>query len=266
MNIFGSIDYKQVLRGIIDEHRLEYGYKTRLAAAAGCQKSFLSQVVNSHVHFTVDHAAALASFWHLNPAESEYFVDLVQLARAGNESLRRLLKRKLERQKREQEDLGRKLRQPDLESRDASSLYYSSWHFAAIHILLTIPEYRVVAAIARRLNLSEELVSHSLEGLKDCGLAKRAGKQWLPARTSIHLSKESAFYPTNLSNWRGRAVMQSLSRHHENIHYSGVHSLSLADFEKLRQLTFAFIESSRKVIDPSREEELYCLNCDLFKV
>ncbi|MFX6794117.1 hypothetical protein ABTH15_20060, partial [Acinetobacter baumannii] len=76
-------DYKQFLLLQVAAHAGEYGYKSKLAVAAGCQKSFFSQVLNAHVHRTPEHALGLARFWKLNRLERDYFLELVNHARAG---------------------------------------------------------------------------------------------------------------------------------------------------------------------------------------
>ena len=45
--------------------------------------------------------------------------------------------------------------------------YYSHWSIAAIHVLLTIPEFRTRAAIAAKLNLSTTDINAGLDFLKD---------------------------------------------------------------------------------------------------
>jgi len=62
-NVFNHLDYKDFLKIQIEENHEAYGYKSRLAKAANCQKSFLSQVLNSHIHLTPEHAVGLCQFW-----------------------------------------------------------------------------------------------------------------------------------------------------------------------------------------------------------
>jgi uncharacterized protein (TIGR02147 family) len=266
MNVFKALDYKQALREAISENRAEYGYKTKLAEAAGCQKSFLSQVLNSHVDLTVDHAVALSNFWKLDTDAAEYFVDLLLYARAGTEPVKLLIKRRLDRAKSAQEHLGKRFKQPELKSTESSLLYYSSWHYAAVHILLTVPGYRTVPALMRRLQLPEEVVAGTLESLRSMGLARQADRRWEATSQSVHLSNDSPLYSINLGNWRNRALTQSHARRQDDVFYSGIYSMTQADFERLRQMLFAFIENSRSLVISSKEEDVFCFNCDLFAV
>ena len=200
MKIFDSFDYKKVLKADISENKDEYGYKSKLATAAGCQKSFLSQVLNGHVHLTPEHALGLARFWKLSERERDYFIALVNFGRAGTKELTDYLKEKLVLMKREHENLGKRFEAPALSLKeDLASTYYSAWHFSAIHIGLTIPSLRSTAKIAKRFHLSEELVQDTLQQLKNLGLAeKRADGSWIATKKSLHLSSDSIFNFINL--------------------------------------------------------------------
>jgi uncharacterized protein (TIGR02147 family) len=267
-NLFGTTDYKKYLRAVVEENRGEYGYKSKLAEAAGCQKSFFSQVLNGHVHLTPEHAIGLARFWRLNNLERDYLLELVNYGRAGTKALADHLKENLAELRREHENLGKRYAQPVLGvTDDLASVYYSSWHYSAIHILLTIPEYRSAAGIARRLHLPDAFVMEVLRHLESLGLAeRRADGSWGATQKSIHLPNDSVFSAVNNHNWRIRAHESGLRRDPQAIHYTGIYSLSRDDVEKLRELLFRVIDRSREIVTPSKEEELICFACDLFRV
>jgi len=268
MNLFSTLDYKKFLRAQIDAHKDEYGYRSKLADAAGCQKSFFSQVVNTHVHLTPEHALGLAKFWKLSERQREYFLELVNFGRAGTKDLADYLKEKLVALRRENEHLGKRYSQPTLTvSDDLATVYYSSWHFSAIHILLTIPQFRAAAKISKRLHLPETFVTEVLRKLQALDLAeKHADGSWRATKKSIHLSKDSVFTSVNNANWRQKANESSLQKKADAVHYTGVYSLSVDDLVKLRELLFDAIDRSRQLVAPSAEEELVCMTCDLFVV
>lgn len=267
MGLFSSLNYKDFLQSKIQEHKDEYGYKSKLAEAAGCQKSFLSQVLNSHVHLTPEHALGLAQFWSLLQREREYFLELVNYARAGTPELSHYLRDKLKRLKSDHEHLGKRFEQPTLHvSEDSAALYYSSWHYSAIHILITIPQFRTVPKIARRLEVSESVVLAVLKQLETLELVERSGDAWSATKKSVHLSKDSVFNMINNGNWRQKAQTESQQRNNQSIHYTGVYSMSLSDMETLRDMTFEFLDQTRNVVTRSKEEDLICFTCDLFRV
>ena len=61
------------------------------------------------------------------------------------------------------------------------------------------------------------------------------------------------------SNWRQKAVS-------EGVHYTSVYSISQKDYQHLKEKMLDLIEYSRKVVGPSKEEELICFACDIFAI
>ncbi len=268
MNIFSTFDYKKFLRAQVDAHGSEYGYKSKLAEAAGCQKSFFSQVLNSHVHLTPEQALGLAKYWKLLPRERDYFLGLVNYGRAGTEELANHLKEKLVELKRETENLTKRYSSPNLSARtDFAAIYYSSWHYAAIHILVTIPQFQTPPKIAKRLHLPDSFVLEVLRQLQKIEVVtKKSDGSWQATSKSLHIGRDSVFNSMNHAHWRQRASESSLQNKPESVHYTGVYSMSLDDLTKLRETIFELIDRSRQLVAPSPEEELVCMNCDLFVV
>jgi uncharacterized protein (TIGR02147 family) len=243
-----------------------YGYKAKLAESAGCQRSFLSQVLSGLTHLGQEHAIGLAVYWGLSTHEKDYFLNLVSYARAATKTLKEYFALKLEDARKDQENLVRRIVDkvvlPDIKA----ATFYSTWQYLAITILLTIQEYRTVKAIAQRLNLSDTVVERSLSELLQLDMVAKSGQEWIPASSTIHLPGDSKFNSLNHSHWRNKAIQDSLLSENKSVHYTSVCSVSLEDAEKLRQLMFRVIGESRKIVAPSKEEELFCLTCDWFKV
>ncbi|MBI3558478.1 MAG: DUF4423 domain-containing protein [Deltaproteobacteria bacterium] len=266
MSLFHTTDYKEVLRKKIEENPGERAYKSSLAAAAGCQLSFLSQVLHAEVQLTPDHAMGLAVHWGLNEDEREYFMGLVQHSRAGSKLLKSALEKKLDAIRARQENLSQRYKKPSLSPGERETLYYSAWHWSAIHILITIPRFQSASAIAERLSLPQSVVEQALITLESMGLALKRGKHWVASQADIHLPKESLLNSIHHANWRNRAISDSQTRSKESIHYTAIHSLSRADFEQVKGLILNLIDSTRKIVGPSKEEELISVCLDCFKV
>lgn len=89
----------EVLKRQVQLHASEWGYKTRLAVAAGCQKSYISQVLAGIHPLQVEHMCGLAEFWKATETELEYLINLVSYERAGTSGLRNYYRRRLESQR-----------------------------------------------------------------------------------------------------------------------------------------------------------------------
>jgi uncharacterized protein (TIGR02147 family) len=266
MSIFSYIDYFKWLADRLKISGQTYGLKKRLAEAAGCQSSYFSLVVKREAHLTLEQAERLARYWQLSPEESDYLLLLVSFARSGSPELKSFYQTKLNKLKEAHENLSQRIKNVEVFPETEAAIYYSSWQYLAIHILISIPEFQNIRAISERLQLSQESVLHTLQYLQQLGLAELKAGQWKSTRREIHLPRESHFISLHHSHWRRRAVDNAFLNRKDDIHYTGVSSLAAKDIEVLRQMILKFIDDSRKVIGPSQEEEMICLAIDLFKV
>ena len=265
-HLFNCRDYKEFLLDSIRDHSEKRGHQGQLATAAGCQPAYLSQVLRSHVHLTLEHACNLAHFFGFDELETSYFITLVDYGRAGSGRLQQRLKTQLEKLKKQSEDFAQRLKEPTLKEAKAHSLYYSAWYWGAIHILVSIPEFQTPAAIGQRLNLPVEQVLETLRGLKSMGLVKFKDGRWNFTGGNLHIPKDSPLNGVNHQNWRMRAIQDSHTPTTDAVHYSFTFAVSHNDFEKLKTMLLKFIDEQRKLITPSPCEELACFTYDLFRV
>ncbi len=266
-SLYQVSDYKDYLRSRIQDRPQERGYTTRLAAAAGCHKSYLSQVLNGHVHLTLDHAAALSDYWKLDGDAAEHFLNLVTFARAGSPALRRMLARKIKEGKSRHVELSDRHRGARQLSAEDFAEYYSNWYFSAIHILLGISSYKTPQKIALRLMLPEEAVHKALEKLEQLKVIHRGKKgTWELTTGDLFLPKASALTTPYHTAWRERAMFDSQLRRPDSIHYTMVYSMSRADVEKIRLRILDLIEEMRATVKESANEELVTFACDFFQV
>lgn len=266
INLLESGDYREFINHKIRENKGFHGYRAILAKAAGCQSAYFSQVMKSRAQLTPDQAAGLCKYWRLNDVEAQGFMLLVYLGRAGTPELKSMLLSQLAELKRQQLDLSKRFQKPKSVRSDLESLYYSSWHWAAIHILCGIPGYEQARAIAKRLELPDELVYQGLCTLEKMDLVKRVGSGWSISGTGVHLPKTSPFTFMNHTMWRMRVMSRLQSDDETSIHYTAIFSLAKKDVEALNELIIQFLKEKRKFIGDSGKEDLYGFTCDFFKV
>lgn len=257
-------DYKAFLRKRLSTTKPSRGIVSLWAAAAGCQRSYFSQVLNMDAHLTPDHAFGLSEHLRLSEREARYFRLLVDHARAGSVRLKQRLERELKEARAALANLEVRFGKERVPPGQRELLYYSSWLYAALHVIVSIPEYRSATAIAARLELPVARVERGLEELAREGFIQRGGKGWTLRTGDLHLPKRSPLNAINHANWRARAIERVHSD--EDLHYTSVASMSRADFDKIRDLLLAAIERGRQIIKDSADEELVCTTLDFFRV
>lgn len=266
MTVFDFNDYRQFISAQVDAQAKPWGTWGRLAKIAGCQATYLSQVMKGKAQLTPDHVYRMARHWEMTDAETDFFLLLLERERVAGKELRAHLEEKMKKIRREREDLAKRFAKERVEAGEKETLYYSAWYWAALHVIVTIPEYQTPAAIARRLNLPVGFVEQALKRLADNGFVKQSKGKWAIHTADVHVPKESVMIGVHHNNWRQRAVTDSTVSGGDSVHFTGVYSLSRTDYQHLKEKMLELIEHSRKVVAPSAEEELACFLCDLFTV
>jgi uncharacterized protein (TIGR02147 family) len=264
-SVYSFRDYREYIQAQIAASGSEWGLISRMAAAAHCQRSQLSRVLSGHLHLTPDQAFGLSEFWKLDEPAHTYFLKLVEFARASQKRYRDRLSSELDRLRKNQENIAERLRQPPVEVSEVEAFYYSAWHWTALHILVSVPEYHTPRQISERLGLPLRTVESCLERLKKFGLVKLTGGRWSFNSQTTHLPKSSPFISVHHSNWRQRAVTDSQSDASDGLHYTMVQSISEKDYSAIKQMILSMIEEYNRTAGPSKEEELVCFTCDFFR-
>ena len=243
------------------------GLRSSLAAAMHSPVSHVSQVLGGISDLSLEQAEDVNEFLGHTADHSEYFLLLVQHGRAGTAKLKSRIESQLERIRQKRLILKDRLDVKTSISREDQATFYSTWHYAGIHILLTIEKYQTKEAIARYLGISLKKTTEMLEFLISIGLAKQEHGRYLVGPTRVHLGNDSPMINKHHINWRLQAI-QSLEREDMQmaLHYSSVVSISKDDATRIKALLVKSIENAKSVIRDSKEEELYSFCLDFFRI
>ncbi len=260
MNIYEYNNYASYLDSIIKHG--SWGIQSQIAKAANCQASYLSQVIRGKAHLTSDHVIGIATFLKLSTDETEFFLKLVEHEKAGP-LLKKFMQERLNEMKQIRNDLAVRYQVPSLADSEAQVCYYSSWHWSAIHILVSAG-FNTLDRLSRRILLPMEVIRSTLLGLEQMGLIKQKNGTWSELNKSIHLPNGSHLTGLNHWNWRQRAIQDAQFQNNTSLHYSSVQSLSHSDLQKIKALMLQLLDQSRNIIKNSPGEDGFCLNCDFF--
>ncbi|MBL7557214.1 MAG: TIGR02147 family protein [Bdellovibrionaceae bacterium] len=266
INVFLFTDYKQFLKSYIDGRKNSRGLSKKMADAAQCQPSYLSQALHSKVQLTPDQAMGIAQFIQMDPDEREYFLILVDWARAHRPELKKLLHDKIKGIQNQQSDLSKKLQRPPPKNMEHLVKYYSSWVYAYVHVLTSIPEYQSVDAISKKIFMTIDETFQVLSFLESVSLVRREGTRWVYTSVELHVDAKSPLIANHHNNWRSESVKDSQFHDQENsVHFTGVYSVSKSDFPVLKELILATIKSLNSQALASGTEDLIVFCCDYFK-
>lgn len=263
--LLSSPDYKSFLRNLAEQQSHVKAIHSKMAEAAGCQKSYFSKVLNGEAHLLPDHAYGIAEFLHMSEPETDYFLELVQLDRAGSPKLRQRQKRTLEKLKQQMENLHQRFRSESLNEEEEQKIYYSSWMYSAIHIACGIEGLRTVKTLASRFHLEPKRVEAVLLDLARMKLLEEQNGKWQRSPKHLHIPFGSPMNSVNHTNWSVKALQDIQLEKEDSLHYTAAYSLEKKDVDQIKHILIQAIERSREVVKPSHDEELVCLRVDLFR-
>ena len=245
-----------------------HGEKSRFAEAMNCHNAYLSKILKKEADLSSEQAFSLARYLEFTPEETEFFLLLVQFARAGTADLKKhfLQKINLIEQKRIQLK-NRFTVEQDLSTED-KTIYFSEWYYPVIHLMLaTLPGYQNRKALESVLDLPAKTIQNAILFLERIGAVEKVGSQYQPGRVNIHLGHDSAMISTFHTQWRMQAIRSFDQRKETDLHYTNTVTLQEKDFEKIRKILISSIEQVRSGIAESKNEnKVAALTIDWFQL
>jgi len=265
-SIFEYSDYKKYLREAL-KARMEgkRGERSRLALFIGCHTAYVSQVLNGGAHFSLEQGERINRFFAHSKEQSLFFLFLIQSARAGTAALRAIFDEQIYSLKEKQFVLKDRLEFKKTLTREDQATFYSSWHYGAIHVLVSVPGCHTQRGLSDYLGIPIQRVTEVLQFLQGIGLVARDERgHFKVGTTHIHLEHNSPMISKHHTNWRLQA-MQSLDQvSTRDLHYSSVITASRADADQIREILVGAIERIRAVVKDSRDEDGFCYTIDFF--
>ena len=264
-SIYNYRNYKLYLKDwLLSRPGRGRGEKKRIAEALRCHTAYITHVFSGSAHLSMEQASDLSTYLGHRPDEQHFLLLLVQLARAGNAAFKTYIDREIHKALDAQTLLKNRLEFKRKLEGDDQSTYYSSWHYGAIHALVSVPSFQTPEAIAKYLRLPLQKVNGILDFLVTTGVVVTDRGQYHVGTTSIHLGNDSPMISKHHTNWRVRTLQSLDQPQAHDLHYSSVVSISRQDVPKARAIMIKAIEEIRTLVAASAEEEVYAYGMDLF--
>lgn len=256
----------EYLNSVFDPRKARRGIKAKFSEHLRIQPAFLSQVLSGKYSLSVEQADLANQFFEHSNEDSNFFILLVSRDRAGTSTLKAYyeeqLKTILQKRLLISERIGKKTEVRE----SAKNEYYSSWVYSAVHVICTIEGVSSKQDIARLLQLPIDLVSKVIEFLIENELIiKKNGKfEW--TNSWVRIDKNSPHIIRHHSNWRIQAINNLEIQTNNDLHYSGVFSISQKTARTIKDLLMESVKENLKRIEESSEEDVYVLNVDFFSI
>lgn len=259
MDIYKAKHYRDAILGLLHENPTTT--RAQLAEAAQCSSSWITRVLNSEVQMTPDQAFGVATYFHLNSSETDYFLLLVDWERSASHEMKKRIDLKMEALKKESRELRSSIQTEDLISETHAVKYYSSWCYVAAHVACMIRP-QTSEEISEHLSLSKSTIMRTLKELSEMGLVMSSKNLWSATHRSVHLPANHPSAKTAHMIMRNRTNQYLQEHNSEGLHYSAIHCLSEEDFELIQKTLKNNILSARQKIEKSSSEILtvFCLD------
>lgn len=267
MKVFDYRDYKKfVLAELKTRPKAGHGEFQRIAKALRVHFTMITHVLKGGMHLSPEQALALAEYLGLSELETEYFLALVQLARAGDQRTKNFFEARVHALHDQSMNLGTRLTAKNALSEQDQALFYSSWIYAAIRLLSAVPALQTRAAFSEALGLPPAKVNQALDFLLSRGLCEEAGKKVIYRELKTYVASDSPLAARHHANWRAKVASQLDTLERKELAFTYPTVISESDFLELREELVRFIEKFKKTCDASPSERLYCLNLDWVEI
>lgn len=253
-------DYKVFIKSL-----LKHGQQLEFSRYLGCQSAFLSQVLRAKPNLSLEQGLLATEYFKLGKMEAEYFMLALQLGRAGSVKLEIYFKKKMEKLREDFLRVDAKIDKFDVLDDLSKSVFYSSWKYAVVHVLLSIPVDDQLKLIREKTELSQVEINNVLEFLKSSGLIEFSKGTWKPTKKRIHLRPEDQLINLHHKNFRYLTANVLEEKKESSFHFSSAMALSVEDCAKIKAILLKAIEKTEEVLRPSPEETLRILNLDFYE-
>lgn len=265
--IYHFTDYKQfVLYELRQKPNSGRGQFLKIAKALRVHTTMITHIFKGQLHLGSEQCLALADYLGLNELETEFLVQLVLRARAGDQRTKKFFDQKIAVLKSRALNLSDRLEMKNTLSESDQATFYSSWIYAALRLLSAIPAFQNRAAMAEELKLSQAKVNKHLEFLIGRGLCVEKDGKILYGEIKTYVAQDSPFVVRHHMNWRTK-VMEHYDRlQSDELAFTKPVVIAESDFAKIREELVRWIEKFNQIAEPSPSERLCCLNIDWVRI
>ena len=269
MSIYNDIDYRKILRNIVDERKkLDRSSNFQnLAKAIRVQKAYLSNCLKGKADLSFDQLYLVCEYLNLDSEQSEYLSLLLDFERSSLKSRKEKILKEIHeiQNKHIQTDkhITAKTLSPGIEG---LSEYYLDPLNQIVHVCLAIPHFQEnLKLLAHTIAVPMSRITNSISILEKLGIiAKQEGKFKVLAE-SVHLPADSPVY----ASWRNELKIMAIHRL-RNLNRDNSYSFSVifaADEKTRKQIQdrfLKFLKDIEPVAKKAPSEKAYQMSFDFF--
>lgn len=242
------------------------GAYRRISSQLGIHTTLMSQVISGRKCLTEEQATKLCAYMGLSPLETDYFLKLVQMERAGTEALKEIYRRHLEQLRAQANEVKGRIPLSREMSEQDRAIFYSSWQYGLVRLLTSMSAFQTPVEIAARLGISVSRAQEILSFLASRKLCTESGGRFVRTAKNTHVEASSPFSIRHHQNWRARTLASLEQMSPGDLAFTAPVALAKKDIPKIRTLLLETIANAAKVIEASPAEEVVYLGVDWIRI
>lgn len=267
-NIYDFEDYRVFLKTYLSsEANQASGARKKLLLDTGISSSLLTQILSEAKQLSPEQAYEVALHLNFSEKETDFFLLLVEISRAGSVKLKERLRIKLAQLRADSLKVSSRVSENLSLTEEEKALYYSNWIYSGIRNLIPTGQGKTIKDIATKLGLAENVVEKATQTLMDLGLLEKDDNgNFMYKRGYTHLDSNNPMIFRHHQNWRQKAIQQMDNYKEHHLHYTCPMALPLDVVKELRARLLEEIQHlSHSLKTTKRPNVSYCLNIDLFE-
>jgi uncharacterized protein (TIGR02147 family) len=260
---FNETDYRSVIRHwVAGRPHKGRGEMKIIAELLKIPTSVLSQILSGQREMNEDQAFLISDHFGFVELEREYFICLVQIARAGHYEYKNHLKQKLVQLREKSQNLSTRLEHENVLSEKDQAEFYSSWIYSAVRLFCGIGAGKRLDDVCQEFHIERERAIRILNFLLSAGLVKLENNLYKMGPSRTRMEKTSSYVSRHHTNWRIKAIERSQNLKENELMFTGPMTISQKDFQILRDKMIGLIQEVSDQVKDSNSEILACFNLD----
>lgn len=266
VSVYDFADYKRYFNSWVEQQPKQgHGEYRRVSLKLNVSTTMISQVFKGDKQLSLEMASDLCDYLNLEEDESEYFIILVEMEKAGSIKLRK----RFEKQQKLRQEKAKKLEnrvKKVIELDDATkSIYYSSWIYSGIRNLTSLPEFNDAASISERLHLPRNQVQKILDFLVSNKLCVAKDGELNVGPAQIFMGSSNLLVSKHHQNWRLQGFQKMIHADDQQFFFTMPMNLSVKVADRIRNELGKLVDQIIKEVGPTESETVRCLNIDWFE-
>lgn len=242
------------------------GEYRRISLALNMHTTLVSQVLNAKKCLTEEQATKLCDYMRLNPLETDYFLKLVQIERAGSDQLKIIFNRHLKQIRNQANEISNRVPESKELTEQDRAIFYSSWHYSMIRLLTMIKGKQTAEEISIHLGVPISRVQEVLSFLASRGLCRLVNGRYVRTEQNTHVEARSPLAVRHHQNWRSKSLELHEKMSSDDLAFTAPISIAKKDIQKIRKVLLEAISEISTVVEESPSEEVVYLGIDCIKI